>query len=167
MAEWFVERARAHRGFEASLVDLAELSLPLFDEPRHPKLGEYAHEHTRRWSRIVAASDAFVFVLPEYNHGAPPAFVNCVDFLSREWAYKAAGLVSYGGISGGTRASAMAKQLLTTVKVMPMFEQVIIPMIEERMKDGRFEALPPQTTGATLMLDELLKWTTALKTIRG
>jgi hypothetical protein len=44
--------------------------------------------------------DAFVFVTPEYNCGAPPSIVNAIDYLNKEWAYKPLGFVSYGGVSG-------------------------------------------------------------------
>lgn len=166
VADWFVAQATAHAGFDCALVDLAEVNLPLFDEPKHPKLGEYVHPHTRAWSQTVAASDAFVFILPEYNHFPPPAFVNAIDFLLSEWAYKAAGFVSYGGISGGTRASELAKLQLTTVKVMPMFEQVTLPMIGKLVQNGKLTSAPHLEAAAKGMLDELLRWTTALQTLR-
>ena len=51
------------------MTDLAELNLPMFDEPVHPRLGQYAYQHTKDWSAIVARSDAFIFVIPEYNYG--------------------------------------------------------------------------------------------------
>lgn len=68
VATWFHERAQGYDGFEAKLVDLADFDLPVYDEPKHPRLREYAHEHTRRWSASVEAADAYVFVTPEYNY---------------------------------------------------------------------------------------------------
>src|SRR5437868_699719 len=96
VATWFVERARAHGGFEVRDVDLAEVALPVLDEPNHPRFRNYQHEHTRRWSAIVEAADAFVFVTPEYNYFSPPSLVNAFDYLLHEWAYKPCGFVSYG-----------------------------------------------------------------------
>ena len=63
----------------------------------------------------------FIFVTPEYNFGFTAPLKNAIDFLHREWAYKAAGIVSYGGLSGGTRAVQMLKQVLTTLKNDPGF----------------------------------------------
>ncbi|HET7321303.1 MAG TPA: NAD(P)H-dependent oxidoreductase [Longimicrobiaceae bacterium] len=168
VAAWFSKQARAHRGFDVSVTDLAELDLPLFDEPQHPRLGKYEHEHTRRWSGLVDAADAFVFVTPEYNYGTPPALVNAIDFLSREWAYKPAGFVSYGGVSAGTRSVQMTKQLLTTVRVMPIPEAVAIPFFVEHLNadTGEFEPGEAQEKAAAAMLDELLRWTGALQTLR-
>ena len=102
VAHWFLERAIDHAGFQVELVDLAQVDLPMFDEPRHPKLRHYEHDHTKVWSSIVDPADAFVIVTPEYNHGPPPALVNALAVLSREWAYKPVGFVSYGSVSGGS-----------------------------------------------------------------
>ncbi len=59
VAQWFVDLAREHGGFDVELVDLAEVNLPLLDEPNHPRLGQYVHDHTERWSASVDAADAF------------------------------------------------------------------------------------------------------------
>jgi hypothetical protein len=64
----------------------------------------YEHDHTKRSSASVAAADAFVIVTPEYNYGPPPSLINAFDFVYKEWNYKPAGFVSYGGVSGGLRA---------------------------------------------------------------
>jgi len=48
---WFHAFARQHGKFEAKLVDLAEVNLPLLDEPKHPRLGQYEKEHTRPGAR--------------------------------------------------------------------------------------------------------------------
>src|SRR5947209_4805726 len=39
VANWFLERARAHGAFTVEGVDLAEVNLPMFDEPKHPRFG--------------------------------------------------------------------------------------------------------------------------------
>ncbi|NED84458.1 NAD(P)H-dependent oxidoreductase, partial [Streptomyces sp. SID11233] len=70
--------------------------------------------HTKRWSARVESSDAFVFVMPEYNYGYNAEIKNAIDYLCLEWAYKPVGLVSYGGVSAGTRAAQMIKQVVTT-----------------------------------------------------
>jgi NAD(P)H-dependent FMN reductase len=168
VAEWFVGRAREHGRFEIELIDLADVNLPLFDEPRHPRLGKYEHEHTKRWSAIVDRADAFVFVTPEYNYSAPPSLVNALDYLNREWAYKPVGFVSYGGVSGGTRSVQMTKQIVTALKMMPIPEAVSIPFFVEYLDadTGVFDPGATQEMAATAMLDELLRWTGALKPLR-
>jgi NAD(P)H-dependent FMN reductase len=169
VTKWFIDYAKANFGdtFDVVDADLATFALPVFDEPKHPRLGEYEHEHTKKWSAAVAAADAFVFVTPEYNYGPVPAFVNAVTYLSKEWQYKPAAFVSYGGVSAGLRGVQMEKLLLTTMKVVPIFEAVPIPMVAECLKDGVFTAKEIHETSANMMLPELAKWANALKPMRG
>lgn len=168
VAHWFSERARQHGKFAIEVIDLANVALPLFDEPRHPRLRQYEHEHTKAWSRTIEPADAFVFVTPEYNFGAPPSLVNALDFLVHEWAYKPCAFVSYGGVSGGIRAVQMAKLIVTALKMMPMFEGVVLPFFAQQIDKEKGVFTPPkvQDDAAVTMLDELLKWAAALKSMR-
>lgn len=168
VAAWFQAAALAHGAFRVELVDLAEVALPLFDEPRHPRLRQYEHAHTHAWSAVVDRADAFVFVTPEYNHGPPPALVNALDFVVQEWAYKPVGFVSYGGVSAGLRGVQATKAIVTALKMMPIPEAVSIPFFVQHMDPDTGEFRPPETQSfaATAMLDELLRWTRALKTLR-
>src|SRR5690606_31558155 len=127
VAKWFTDAAERHGAFEVELVDLAEVNLPLLDEPNHPRLKEYEHEHTIAWSRKIDEADAFVFVTPEYNSSSPPALVNALNYLYQEWNYNPVGFVSYGGISGGLRSVQMTKNIVTTLKMVPIVEAVSIP----------------------------------------
>jgi NAD(P)H-dependent FMN reductase len=166
IGQWFFERALVHGKFEVQLVDLKEQNLPLLDEGKHPRLGQYEHEHTKAWSRIIAASDAFVFVTPEYNFSAPPALLNALDFLFHEWAYKPAGFVSYGGQSGGIRAVQMLKQTLLSMKVVGLTESVVIPFFSQFVEGPKFKANETHDKQAVTMLDELVRWTGALAALR-
>jgi NAD(P)H-dependent FMN reductase len=166
-AEWLETVAREHGTFEPVMADLAKFDLPLLDEPHHPRLGKYEKAHTKAWSQAVDAADAFVFVTPEYNYFAAPAIVNAVDYLAREWNYKPAGFLSYGGVSGGLRSVQALKPLLTTVKVVPIPEAVALPTYAAHLDDkGRFSPSEQVTAGARTMLDELARWSAALKPMR-
>jgi NAD(P)H-dependent FMN reductase len=169
VAAWFMEQARSHGRFEVELVDLAEVDLPLFDEPRHPRLQQYEHEHTRRWSETVSRADAFVVVTPEYDHGPPAALTNALQHLVHEWSYKPLGFVSYGGVSAGTRSVQQTKLVVVALKMMPMFETVAIPFFAKHLDDetGRLDPGVVQEKAAVGMLDELLRWAEALKPLRG
>lgn len=157
IAAWTAELARAHGGFEVEPVDLAELDLPLLDEPKHPVAGAYVHEHTRRWSATVQRAQAFVLVTPEYNHGYPAALKNALDCLSREWWYKAVGFVSYGGVSAGLRAVHQLKQVVTALRMVPVADAVSIPFVAERVGDeGGFRGDDALDAAAKRMFDELL-----------
>src|SRR4051812_37151309 len=101
IAKWFFTAAQQHAKFDVELIDLADMNLPILDEPNHPRMKKYEHEHTKRWSATVERADAFVFVAPEYNFGPTPALLNAMNYLYLEWNYKPLAFVSYGGISGG------------------------------------------------------------------
>ena len=167
VAEWIIERAREHGGFDVEVTDLAELNLPMYDEPNHPRLRKYVHQHTKDWSALVGASDAFIFVTPEYNYSFNAATKNAIDYLFHEWNHKVAGIVSYGGVAAGTRATQMLKQVLTTLKIVPVTEAVNIPFVFKHLdEDKRFKSTEEMEQAATVMLDELVKWTDALQTLR-
>ncbi|HSV59071.1 MAG TPA: NAD(P)H-dependent oxidoreductase [Variovorax sp.] len=166
VGQWAHELAARQGNFDAQLVEIANFALPVFDEPEHPRLGNYHHEHTRRWSRSVGQADAFVFVMPEYNYGPPPAWLNAMTYLVREWHYKPAAFVSYGGISGGVRAVQVAKQLLATFKMVPLLESVAVPWVARRISDGRFAATQEDEAAGEVMLGELLRWARALHGLR-
>jgi len=166
IARWFIERATQYGKFEVQVADLKELNLPIMNEPHHPRLKKYVHESTKQWSAIVDASDAFVFVSPEYNYSTPPALVNALDTVYHEWTYKPVGFVTYGGISGGLRAMQMTRMMVTGFKMMPMVEAVNIPFFAQQIQDGVFKANETQEKGVPVMLDELLRWSEALKTLR-
>ncbi|ODT69565.1 MAG: NADPH-dependent FMN reductase [Nitrosomonadales bacterium SCN 54-20] len=167
VARWFHEFATQHGKFEAVLVDLEEFNLPVYDEPEHPVRQHYQHEHTKKWAASVDAADAYVFVTPEYNFGPPPSLLNALNYVYKEWNYKPAALVSYGGVSGGMRAALVEKLTLTTLKVMPMMEAVAIQNVSAHLDDVE-NFIPDDyhmSSGASL-LNELHKWAVALKTMR-
>ena len=166
-AEWLETFAREHGKFEPVLTDIAAFHLPVLDEPHHPRLGNYQNDHTKAWSKAIDAADAFVFVAPEYNYFAAPAIINAIDYLAREWKYKPAAIFSYGGVSGGLRAAQALKPLLTSVGIMPIPEGVALPMYQKLLdENGAFNASEQVTGGAKAMLDELLRWSEALKPMR-
>jgi NAD(P)H-dependent FMN reductase len=167
VASWFEQQAGAFEGFDVEMVDLAQVALPLFDEPEHPRLRKYQHAHTRTWSEIVSRGDAYVFVTPEYNFNPPPSLVNALDYFVHEWAYKPASFVSYGGMSGGMRGVQASKLLLTSLKMVPIVEAVAIPMFSSRLDaNGAFTSDATLDAAARTMLSELARWESALRVLR-
>jgi len=166
IAEWFMERARQHAGFDVELLDLKIINLPMFAERTHPRLQQHEGEQQKAWSATVAPLDAFVFVTPEYNYSTAPALLNALDYLSAEWAYKPVGFVSYGGISGGLRAVQMAKLTVTALRMVPIVEAVNIPFVAKLVEDGAFKHTDVHDKSAAVMLDELVRWAGALATLR-
>jgi NAD(P)H-dependent FMN reductase len=167
VAEWFQHAAVEHGGFEVELIDLAEVNLPFFDEPNHPRLRKYEHQHTRDWSATIERGDAFVVVTPEYNYGFNAVLKNAIDFLHQEWAHKPIGFVSYGGVAAGTRAVQMLKQVVTTLKIVPVTASVNIPFVAQFLDDeGTLQPNDVMTGAAKLMLDEILPLANALAPLR-
>lgn len=167
VAEWFDAYAREHGPFENHLIDLADFELPVYDEPNHPSTQKYEHEHTKAWSQSVAAADAYVFVIPEYNHTAPPSLINALNYVYTEWNEKPCAIVSYGGASGGVRAAQTLTSMVTTLKMMPIPEGVMVQMAWELLNEqGKFTAGPEHEDSARSLLKELERWAKALRTMR-
>ncbi|MCL2780209.1 MAG: NAD(P)H-dependent oxidoreductase [Actinomycetia bacterium] len=166
IADWFVSRAKEHGGFDVAVADLAELNLPMMDEPNHPRARQYVHEHTKNWSATVASADAFVFVTPEYNYTFTAPLKNALDYLSLEWAYKPVGFVSYGGASGGLRAVQSLKPVVTTLSMFPLAMGVALPFAMNQIVEGELRPVAPAEESARSMLDELAKVAVAMAPLR-
>lgn len=167
VADWFLKIAKQHPDFEVELLDLKEIDLPLMDEPNHPRVQKYTKAHTKKWSKTIDSADAFVIVTPEYNFGYPATLKNALDYLSVEWSDKPMGFVSYGGISGGTRAVQELKLPVTALGMMPIPQTVNIPFFTQFINDNDvFEANETLEKSANVMLTKLQNWAKALKNMR-
>lgn len=168
IADWFVQATRAEAasdGINVEVADLVDIGLPLLDEPEHPSSGVYQHEHTRAWSRRVTAADAFVVVTPEYNYGMPAVLKNALDFLYHEWAWKPVAFVSYGNTSAGTRSVQMAKQVITTLKMMPIGATIAL-RIADSTRDGQMLESAELEQTARGVLHELSRVALAMRDLR-
>ncbi|MEW2398156.1 NAD(P)H-dependent oxidoreductase [Streptomyces sp. NPDC046862] len=166
VADWFTARAAEYDQFESRTVDLGELALPFFDEPHPPAQQRYTKSHTREWSRIVDASDAFVFVTPEYNGGFPAPLKNAWDYLAVEWQHKPAAFVSYGGVSAGTRAVQMGKQVVANLRMLPIGPTVSVPFVNELVEEGAFRPGKIHEAAAEQVLDELARTARVMRRLR-
>jgi NAD(P)H-dependent FMN reductase len=167
VASWFTTQAQTHGGFDIDVADLNQLDLPLLDEPNHPRLQDYTQDHTRAWSTQVGAADVLVFVTPEYNHSMPASVKNAIDYLHNEWRHKAVGIVSYGGIAGGTRAVTALEPVLSALTMYPAQNLVNIPFFT-RFIDGAGTFIGDEGTdgAAQAMLRELTELDSALSALR-
>jgi NAD(P)H-dependent FMN reductase len=167
VAEWFRGRVETHGAFEVDWADMADIDLPFMDEPNHPRLQRYEHEHTKAWSARVAAADAFAFVLPEYNHGYNAVVKNALDYLHFEWKHKPLGIVSYGGVSAGLRGVAALKPSLVALQLNVAFNAVNIPFVSQFIDDeGELRANDTLQEASLAMLDEMVKLDEALRVLR-
>ncbi len=168
VAKWTEKQVVKNGNFSVEVIDLGEIDLPLSTEPNHPRARKYEYEQTKKWSRIIEEADAFIFVVAEYNHSFPAPLKNALDCLAQEWEYKPAGIVSYGGVSGGTRSAHDLVGALATMKIVPLLEAVNFPFFAQYFNDdtGEFEPGEISEKAAVTMLKELTLWTKGLKVIR-
>lgn len=167
VANWIFDKAKQHSEFETELIDLKEINLPFFDEPEHPMHGRYTNQHTRDWSARINPADAFIIVTPEYNFGFTAPMKNALDYLYNEWSNKPVALVSYGGISAGTRAVQMLKLVVDALKMIAVPSCISIPFFTKFLdKQNNFIADERLNKSAEALFKDLLKWTEFLKNFR-
>jgi NAD(P)H-dependent FMN reductase len=156
VARWFHDAAIRHDRFDVELIDLAEVGLPLLDEPQPSGRGPYTQDHTRRWSQQISAGHAYVFVVPEYNHSYNAATKNALDYLKDEWRHKPIAFVSYGGSAAGARAVEALVPVVVALDMKPLGKAVHIPRIGRMVTDeGVLRTDERLDASALSLLDEL------------
>lgn len=150
IAKWIEGVAKKNGNFNVELLDLGEINLPLMNEAQHPRLKKYEHAYTKKWSATIEEADVFIFVTAEYNFGYPSPLRNALEYLTQEWGFKAAGIVSYGGVSAGTRAANTLKGDLATLGVVALSDAVNIPFFTQFI-------MTSQNLFQTISLKQLLK----------
>jgi len=165
VGDWVYEMAKKRDDAEFELVDIADFDLPMLDEPLPPSLGQYSQPHTKAWAAKISSFDAFVIVTPEYNHSTSAALKNAIDFLFAEWNNKVAGFVSYGSV-GGARAVEHLRQIMAEVMVATVRSQVMFSLFTDFENMRVFKPHTRHEAGVNTMLDQVIAWGTALKTVR-
>lgn len=167
VTEWVKQRVELDGRFNVEVADFNEIRLPFVDEPHHPSLKQYTQQHTRAWSATVDAADAFIFISPEYNHSCAPVLKNAIDFLFYEWQHKPVGIVSYGGVSAGTRGVVALDPVISSVGLLKVSKSVAIPSIAKWIgADGKFESVAGLEDVLSLQLDELCELASVLQQLR-
>jgi NAD(P)H-dependent FMN reductase len=165
VAKWVHSLAKKRTDAEFELVDIATFDLPLLDEPVPPSMGRYSKTHTKAWAAAIDKFDAFVFVTPEYNHAPSGALKNAIDFLFREWNDKAAGFVSYGS-AGGVRAVEQLRQIMGEIQIADVRAQVSLSLHTDFENYATFKPSVHHDKSVDKMLDQVIAWGGALKTLR-
>ena len=165
VAKWVYQIARKRTDAEFELVDIKDFNLPLLDEPVPPSLGQYSKPHTKVWAAKIGSFDGYVFVTPESNHGIAGALKNAIDFLFAEWNNKAAGFVSYGGASGA-RAVEQLRLVMAEVQIATVRNQVLLSLFTDFENFSVFKPDPQKEASVNAMLDQVIAWGSALRTLR-
>lgn len=166
-ARWITGIAQERKDIEVELLDLAEINLPLLDEPVPPLQNKYSKDHTKKWAAKIAEADGFVLVTPEYNHSTSAALKNAIDFLYMEWNFKPVTFVSYGSLAGGSRAVEHLRTIAAEVKMYDLREQVMLPNYWENLDEkGEYKFSERHEKSAGEMLDTLVFWAGKMKEAR-
>jgi NAD(P)H-dependent FMN reductase len=165
VAKWVIEHGAKRGDATFELVDLASFHLPILDEAMPASMGQYAHPHTKKWAETIAKYDGFVFVTPEYNHSISGALKNALDFIYQEWNNKAAGIVGYGG-QGAARAVEHLRGILGELQIADVRSAVHLSMINDFEGWTTFKPTAALEAPLKAMLDQVVSWSTALKTVR-
>jgi len=170
-AQWIFRHLQKREKIEARLLDLRDFPMPFFDQaapPAMPGRAPYENEVVKRWTAEIAAADGFVFVTPEYNFGPSAVLKNAIDWVYPEWNRKAAAFVSYGSAMGA-RSVQQLREAAIELQIAPVRSSVHIPVatLWAHYQGGDVDkGLAELETPAKTMIDDLLWWTTALKTAR-
>lgn len=166
-AHWLMGLTKEFDGARFELVDLADVNLPLLDEPIPAKENKYSKDHTKKWASIVGAADGFVFVVPEYNHSVSAATKNAFDYLYQEWNYKPIAFVGYGADAGGARSIEHLRLTASYLHMYDLSDQVVMPFYWDQIdKEGNFTPTERQVFGAKSVLKQIVFWAEQLKPIR-
>lgn len=165
VADWVHKRA-ADRPATYDLIDLREVDLPFLDEGTPPSMGQYEHEHTRRWAETIDRYDGFVLVTPEYNHSTSAVLKNALDHLYAEWNNKACAFVGYGSL-GGARAVEHLRAITSELQLAHVRQQVALSLFQDWDDTQGFTPAPESEEALDTLFEQLESWAEALAPVRG
>ena len=157
VAEWVKKVADKRGDANYTIIDIADYNLPFLGTADAPGAAD--------WSKAVGAQDGFVFIVQEYNHSITGALKNALDYLRAEWHNKAAGIVSYGSV-GGARAAEHLRGILGELLVADVRVHPALSLFTDFENGTKFTPKDVQEDSVNQMLDQVIPWSTALKTIR-
>ncbi|MDU1848177.1 MAG: NADPH-dependent FMN reductase [Niallia nealsonii] len=156
---WVKEIADKRGDAEYEIVDIADFNLPFLGVAE-------GQENVAAWNEKLASLDGFVFVVAEYNHSITGALKNALDSARETWNNKAAGIVSYGS-TGGARAAEHLRGILGELQVADVRVHPTLSLFTDFENFTTFKPSSLHLENINAMLDQVVAWSTALKTIRG
>jgi NAD(P)H-dependent FMN reductase len=161
VGRWFVRQAESRDDMVVDVIDLVDVDLPV-------RLSVHGSPALREYIARLDRADAFVIVTPEYNHGYPAGLKQAIDVAHAEWRAKPVAFVSYGGMAGGLRAVEQLRQVFAELHTMTVRDTVSFHNVWPLFDEVTGEPHDPSAcnAAATVMLDQLAWWATALRTAR-
>lgn len=168
VASWVADRAREHGVFDVTVVDLADMEIPLSLPAAPPKFAGDSYPRPAGMAPLTSAlqtADAVILVTPEYNHSYPASLKAAIDWHFTQWTAKPVGFVSYGGAAGGRHAVLHLENVFTELHSVTVRDGLAFPNYFAAWENGRpLDADAP--TYAKAMLDQIAWWAVALRTAR-
>ncbi|RFU62243.1 NADPH-dependent FMN reductase [Bacillus sp. V59.32b] len=159
VGDWVKDFANKRGDANYEIVDIAEFKLPFLGEGTGEEPG------LKAWSEKLASLDGFVFIVQEYNHSITGALKNALDSARDEWNNKAAGIVSYGS-TGGARAAEHLRGILAELQVADVRVHPTLSLFTDFENFSVFKPADLHADNMNAMLDQVLAWSGALKTLR-
>ena len=160
VGEWVKAQADKRGDANYEIVDIAEFKLPFLGTTDGTEPGIAA------WNEKLASLDGFVFIVQEYNHSITGALKNALDFAREGWNNKAAGIVSYGSV-GGARAAEHLRGILGELAVADVRTHPALSLFTDFENGQTFKPAEMHEETVGQLLDQVVSWSTALKSVRG
>ncbi|WP_010676783.1 NADPH-dependent FMN reductase [Bacillus timonensis] len=154
---WVKEIADKRGDANYEIVDIADFKLPFLGEADAPGIGA--------WNEKLASLDGFVFIVQEYNHSITGALKNALDLAREAWNNKAAGIVSYGS-TGGARAAEHLRGIMGELMIADVRTHPTLSLFTDFENGSEFKPQALHLDNVNLMLDQVVSWSGALKTVR-
>ncbi|WP_098730676.1 NADPH-dependent FMN reductase [Brevibacterium epidermidis] len=164
IVNWVEQQLASNGDVRAEVVDSGSFDLPLLDEVIPAGAKMYANDHTKAWGAKLEEFDAFIFVTPEYNHSISGSLKNALDFVATEFNHKVAGIVNYGA-DKGVRAAEHLRHILANYKLAVVRDQASFSIFTD-VADGTFAPTEVSTAPFASMVDDIVAWGEALKSVR-
>ncbi|MDA0367287.1 MAG: NAD(P)H-dependent oxidoreductase [Proteobacteria bacterium] len=134
----FIEQQITARGHTPTLIDALELDLPLLDRMYKEYEPGTAPANLESMAKVLKASDGFIVVSGEYNHGIPPALKNMLDHFLEEWLWRPSAIVCYSqGPFGGVRAAMQLRMTLAELGMPSISSLLPVPRVQDAFaEDG-------------------------------
>jgi NAD(P)H-dependent FMN reductase len=154
---WVKEIADKRGDANYEIVDIADFKLPFLGEADAPGIAA--------WNEKLANLDGFVFIVQEYNHSITGALKNALDLAREAWNNKAAGIVSYGS-TGGARAAEHLRGIMGELMIADVRTHPTLSLFTDFENGSEFKPQDLHLDNVNLMLDQVVAWSGALKTVR-
>ncbi|MFD1175765.1 NADPH-dependent FMN reductase [Paenibacillus puldeungensis] len=159
VGEWIKGIAEQRGDANYEIVDIADYNLPFLGTTDGSEPGIAA------WNQKLDSLDGFVFIVQEYNHSITGALKNALDFAREAWNNKAAGIVSYGS-TGGARAAEHLRGIMGELMIADVRVHPTLSLFTDFENGQVFKPQDLHLNNVNAMLDQVVAWSGALKTLR-